>query len=351
MERRDFIEPGNLARSAGEVWGVLQELREPHQLAPAEPTNSYLRLRHRAMATDWELIFPFGTARALELANLALARIDDLEDQLSVYRDHSEVSQINRNAYNEPVKVEAGLFNLLTRAGALHAETGGAIDIAAGALIRAWGFFRGPRRVPEQQELATALSNAGWRHVQLNPEASTVRFLRSSVEINLGAIGKGYAIDQAIRLLRLHGDGIPALLHGGHSSVYAIGSEPGTDRGWLVEISHPLSAGASLGIVRLRDRAMGTSAATFQYFEHRGRKFGHILDPRIGWPARGIESATAIAPTAAQADALATAFFILGPRKVEEYCRMHDQVGAILLLEGGQSPEVFGAAADCFRPA
>ena len=133
--------------------------------------------------------------------------------------------------------------------------------------------------------------------------------------------------------------------------MYAIGSEPGTDRGWLVEISHPLSAGTSLGTLWLRDRAMGTSAATFQYFEHHGRKLGHILDPRIGWPARGVDSATVIAPTAAQADALATAFFILGPRKVEEYCRTHDQVGAILLLEGGQRPEVFGAAADCFRPA
>jgi FAD:protein FMN transferase len=350
MERRDFIEPANLAHSAGEIWGALQELSEPHSHAPA-PSNSYLRLQHRAMATDWELIFPFGAPEAMHLADRTFARIDELEDQLSVYREHSEISKLNRSAFEKPVKVESSLFGLLEHAARLNAETEGAFDIAAGALIRAWGFFRGPRRVPDQRELAGVLANVGMKHVQLNPDASTVRFLRSSIEINLGAIGKGYAIDRAVQLLRREGNAIPALLHGGHSSVYAIGSEPGTERGWLVEIGHPLYAGSSLGTLRLRDQAMGTSAATFQYFEHHGRKLGHILDPRIGWPARGVESATVIAPTAAQADALATAFFILGPRKAEEYCRTHDQIGAILLLESCRHPEVFGANARTFRPA
>jgi thiamine biosynthesis lipoprotein len=180
MERRDFIEPANLAHSAGEIWGALQALSEPYSQAPA-PSNSYLRLRHRAMATDWELIFPFGAPEAMHLADRAFARIDELEDQLSVYREHSEISKLNRGAFREPVKVESSLFGLLEHAARLNAETDGAFDIAAGALIRAWGFFRGPRRVPDQRELAGVLGKVGMKHVQLNPAASTVRFLRSSV--------------------------------------------------------------------------------------------------------------------------------------------------------------------------
>ena len=350
MNRRDFIEPNQLARSAGEVLGALQELGEPAAPAPVT-SNVYLRLRHRAMATDWELVFPFGTRGALELADGVFGRVDELEDQLSVYREHSEVSRLNRNAFREAVRVDPGLFELLSLAAHLSSETEGAFDISAGALTRAWGFFRGPRRVPERHELTETLRHVGMRYVQLNPSLVTVRFLRDSLEINLGAIGKGYAIDQAIRSLRRSENGLAALLHGGHSSVYAIGSEPNTDLGWLVEIGHPIYVDRSLGTLRLRDRAMGTSAATFKYLEHHGRKLGHILDPRIGWPARGILSATALAPTAAQADALATAFFIMGPRKVEEFCRTHEQIGAILLLEDCPTPEIFGNAAGTFRAA
>jgi len=120
-------------------------------------------------------------------------------------------------------------------------------------------------------------------------------------------------------------------VHGGHSSVYALGSEPGSKRGWSVGLLDPENGQKRLAVLRLRDRGMGTSAATFQNLEYQGRKLPHLLDPRTGWPAEGMQQATVTAPSAALADALATAFFILGVEKTRDYCRNHPEIGAILL--------------------
>jgi thiamine biosynthesis lipoprotein len=112
-----------------------------------------------------------------------------------------------------------------------------------------------------------------------------------------------------------------------------------------VALRHPWDPERNLGVLHLRDQGLGTSAATFQHLEYNGRKLGHILDPRSGWPAEGMASASVIAPTAAEADALATAFFILGPEKAQAYCETHPEIGAVLLPEGdGAAPVVCGVA-------
>ena len=350
MDRRDFFDADLLARSAGQIWAATHGCEEEQTPEPQE-SCSFLRFNHQAMATDWEFIVPFGTPEAMAAADVVFARVDQLEGQLSVYRSESEVSKLNQQAWQQPVVAESGLFELFTLASRLSRETDGAFDITAGALIRAWGFYRGPRRVPEQRERALALSRVGMKNVRLDAASKSVRFLHEGLEINLGAIGKGYAIDRAMADLRARGEVSSALLHGGHSSVYAIGSEPGTDRGWLISIGHPHEPDNCLGTLRLRNQAMGTSAATFKFLEHRGRKLGHILDPRLGWPASGVSSATVVASSAAEADALATAFFILGPKKAEAYCRSREDVGVILLVDGARRPEVFGRLQGVFRPA
>jgi len=178
--------------------------------------------------------------------------------------------------------------------------------------------------------------------LELNPGRRSVRFLRDGMEINLGSIGKGYALDRAAEILRA-GKVRSALLHAGGSSVLAVGQQPHELRGWPVAIRHPWREGSSLGVVYLKDRALGTSAATFQHLQYNHRKLGHLLDPRRGWPAEGIASASAVAPTATQADALATAFFVLGVKQTRHYCETHRGIGAILLPEGEDaSPVVIG---------
>ena len=323
------------------------------------------------MACQFEILLPATTPSAVEAASAALDEIDRLEDQMTVYRDTSEVSRINLRAATTPMHVEGRLFGLFETALRLTEETDGAFDMAAGALVKAWGFFRGPKRVPPPDELASVLERVGSRHVVLDRERRTIEFRRPGVELNLGAIGKGYALDRTAELLRRDWNITAAILHGGQSSVYAIGGEKGVGSllceapsgpsrqktpdpffsdSWLVAISHPLKPGEQIATVRLRDAALGTSGATMQFFEAGGRRFGHILDPRSGWPADGQACVSVIAPTAAEADALSTAFYILGPDSARDYCTRHPEFGAVVVSSPDSNEPVqvslFGRAKD-----
>lgn len=299
-----------------------------------------VRLSRRAMATGWEIVLPWERETAPEpIARDMYELLDRLESQLTVYRDDSEVSRFNRQAARGPVKVEPGLFELLRLVEQIHGETDGCFDAATGALIKAWGFFKGPRAVPSSTRLAQTIW--GWKHIELRDDR-TLKYSIPGVEINLGSIGKGYALDRLGERLARRWKIRTALLHGGSSSLYAIGDPHGNGRGWVVDIRHPWQRDRVMHRVELRNQALGTSAATFQYIEHEGRKLGHVLDPRNGWPASGIASASVIAPTAAQADALSTAFYVGGVELARRYCSEHNGVTAVLLPEGADSPLILG---------
>jgi thiamine biosynthesis lipoprotein len=284
------------------------------------------------MATTFEVAIPAGThPTPVPAATAALDLIDALEDQLTVYRDHSEVSRLNATAADAPVVVEAELFDLCSRCAGWTVETEGAFDVATGAIIKAWGFFRREGCVPEPRERIDAMARTGFRHVVLNAESRSVKYRVPGLEINLGAVGKGYALDRAARLLRDEWGVRSALLHAGGSSVYAIGHPPGEPRGWPCQLRHPSLPGESLGTVYVRDRGLGTSAATFQFFEYKGQQLGHLLDPRTGWPAAGTASASVTAPSAAEADAMSTAAFVLGVNGTERLLRLKPHLGAVVL--------------------
>jgi thiamine biosynthesis lipoprotein len=285
------------------------------------------------MATQFDVILPWGTPRADDAASDALALVDRLEAQLTVYRDNSEISRLNRVAAQAPVPVESRLFELLELARRISDATSWAFDITTGPLIKAWGFYRRDGRVPSNEELSAAMQTVGMAHVQLREPDHEVRFDRPGVEINLGSIGKGYALDRAAELLRDRWKIDSALLDAGTSSVLAIGSPPNRPDGWVVGLKHPWQP-RRIARIRLRDRALATSGATHQHFDYNGRKLGHVLDPRSGWPAEGIALAAALAPTAAEADALATAFYVLGIDGARRYCADHPAVAALLLPDG-----------------
>lgn len=315
---------------------------------------SLVRFSRRAMATTFEIAIPAGThSRAIAAASAGLDLIDELEDQMTVYRDHSEIVQLNEAAADGPVTVEPELFDLFTRCAAWTIQTEGAFDIATGALVKVWGFFRREGHVPTPIERNEAMARTGFRHVILNQESKAVKYRRAGLELNLGAVGKGYALDRAARLLFEEWGVCSALLHGGGSSVYAIGTPPGESRGWPVRLKHPTGSSQSLGTVYLRDRGLGTSAATFQFFEYHGQKLGHLLDPRTGWPACGVASASVIAPTAAEADAMSTAAFVLGSVGAERLTRLNPALGAVVLPDDrtNSEPDVFNLASTSYcRP-
>ena len=347
LERRDFIDP---LRIAATTHGVL-EPAESASISEPDPDAVLLRFARRAMATTFEIVLPFGTPDSYAIADAGLDEIDRLEQQMTVYRDDSEVAFINARAAHEPVTVEESLFDLFVRCVQLHRESRGAFDIAVGPLVKLWGFYRRQGRMPTAGERRAALDVSGMRHVRLDPATKTIAFDRLGVELNLGSVGKGHALDRTVRLLHRIASLRSGLIHGGHSSVYAVGSEPGAVAGWSIGLRDPDAPDVRLGLFRLRDRGLGISATTHQFFEHEGRRFGHLLDPRTAWPAEGIAISAVTAPTAAEADALATAFFVLGVEPAKQICERRPELGAVLLTRG-QAPklEVIGTATSEFTP-
>jgi thiamine biosynthesis lipoprotein len=297
-----------------------------------------IHVSRRAMACEFEVRFPAdryrqGTEAALETLDL----VETLEAEISYFQPGSEISRINALAAEGPVEVSPPLLDLLRLAMRLYEETEGAYDITAAPLWEAWGFARRAGAIPSETQLAEARAQVGGHLVELDGERRTIRFRRPGVRINLGSVGKGHALDVCSRrLLEL---GIADFLfHGGQSSVLARGfREPGVSgeapsrsRHWEIGIRDPRRPGRRLGVVRLDDRALGTSSGQFQSFRHKGRRYGHILDPRSGWPAEAVLAVTVVAPTAALADALSTAFYVMGVDRSLEYSRAHPEIGAVL---------------------
>jgi len=296
-----------------------------------------------AMACRFEVAFNAGEVPgATALAMEALDLVEEIESRISVYRDTSELSRINATAAAGWQPVSGDVAALLARARELGQITGGAFDIASGSLVRAWGFLGRQGRTPPADDLAAAVERSGMRHVEFDAAGGRVRFTRPGVELNPGAIGKGWAIDRAID--RLAAAGVRnVLVHGGSSSVRAAGIHgPAVAgrRGWRVGLVHPLRPARRLATLTLVDRALGTSGSGTQFFLDRGRRIGHILDPRTGLPAEAVLSATVLAPTAADADALATAVYVLGPAGLDTIAPSGGPVAAIAVLPGAVSGDV-----------
>jgi thiamine biosynthesis lipoprotein len=271
-----------------------------------------------AMATRFELVLHGENQMALRAAGEeALREIERLESQLSLYRSSSEIAHLNAHAASGPVRVSPGVFALLRQAKELHQESGGAFDITIAPLVKCWGFMHGTGRLPGAQELAEGRARVGMHLVELNAEDFTVRFLREGVMLDLGAIGKGYAIECAAEILREAGI-TGALLHGGTSTIQAIG-HPAEADAWFVALPNPGSPATRakansdvLATVPLKDEAMSVSAVWGKSFEAEGKKFGHVLDPRTGEPARASLMAAVVLRSATETDALSTALLIAG---------------------------------------
>jgi thiamine biosynthesis lipoprotein len=247
-----------------------------------------------------------------EAANTALSEVQRLNNLLSIHRPESAWSQINRLAGHRPVTVSPEVFQLITRCLRYSRRTGGAFDITVGPLMKTWGFSKGPGRLPSGDEVAAALAKVGCRHLALAPARRAVRFDMEGVEINPGGIGKGYAVDRMVAILRNKGFNT-ALVMASSSSIYGMGSPPGQPRGWKVSIRNPRRprrhAAAELF---LKDMSLSTSASYAQSFRAGGRSYSHIMDPRTGCPAQGMLLVSVTAPRAIDSEAWTKPFFIHG---------------------------------------
>jgi thiamine biosynthesis lipoprotein len=300
--------------------------------------DSWIRVHRRAMACKFEITLADTDAVWVPAARSALDEIDRIEDQLSVFRNTSTICHVNRCAAAAAVDLDEDVFELLQHSAELSRATDGAFDITSTPLSCCWGFLRREGRLPSIEAIAAARAVVGYRGVALDSGRRSVRFDRAGIELNLGAIGKGYALDRIAAGMRRAGV-MDALLSAGCSSLLAIG---GRDGGWKVDIVSP-RAGRPLARVWLQDAALGTSGGGEQFVEVDGKRYGHVIDPRTGWPASGVLSASVIASSAASADALSTAFLVGGLELAERYCAEHSGVMALVTPDDGtERPLIFG---------
>lgn len=266
----------------------------------------------RAMATEFSVMLPGMIGKAADSALSALAQVEAIENQLSIYVPGSDISRLNQAAGAGPVPVSPMTLEVLDRAIILSRLTNGAFDITAGPLVEAWGFTKRRGQKPSSEVVQAALARVGYQKLLLDHERGTAELLEPGMAVNLGAIGKGFALDRIAASLRAAGID-DFLVHGGRSSVLVAGDdEPGSGSGWRVAVEHPLLPGTRLGGLRLASQALGTSGSGKQFFHHQGRRMGHVIDPRTGWPSGDMLSLTVLAPSAMDADALATGLFVLG---------------------------------------
>jgi thiamine biosynthesis lipoprotein len=312
--------------------------RAPQVVRRARPAvaDTWLRVHRVAMACRFEVLLSGEDERYTAAAHDALREADRLEAAWSIFRDSSELSAINRQAATATVPVSPELFDLLARAQDLSTRTGGVFDVTTTPLSRVWGFVARDGRVPDPAALEAARGIVGMHRVRLDAVARTVAFTDPGVELNLGAIGKGAAVDAVTARLASHGVR-HALVSAAGSSVRALG---GRDGGFVVDVTSPLVDRPRLVRLRLRGGALGTSGAGVQHVLHDGRRLGHVLDPRTGWPASGVLSASVIAADAATADALSTAMLVGGVPLAETYCAAHPETLVLVTTEDHRTVRV-----------
>jgi FAD:protein FMN transferase len=290
---------------------AVSTLSSPAQTA--QPTLQRFHQTHAAMGTVFTIDLNVADqATAQQDMDLAFDEIDRLEALLSNYRPSSELSRISREAGSAPIVTDPETFRFLERSLYWSRVSNGAFDITVGPLLRAWGFFFHQGRIPSQSQLNAVRNQIGWKNIALDPPTRTVSFLNhQAMELDPGSIGKGFAVDSVARLLRNQGV-TSAFISAGGSTLYAIGSVPGT-AGWPVDIPDPRSPHKIAASIQLKDTSLSTGACTEKFFIKNGHRFCHIFDPRTMRPVEGMLQTTVINPSATDSDALSTVVFVLGP--------------------------------------
>ena len=293
---------------------VLSVLAAAVSWGSSEASGNTLRLAKStdAMGATFSIIlYGDDTARMEAAIDSALDEALRLDRMLSNYNPDSEWSAINRCAAVRPVAVSPEMFQLLAECLRYSRESEGAFDISVGPLMKVWGFYRGSGVLPALGEVGRALQQVGYSHLRLDPAAKTVQFDRSGVEIDPGGIGKGYAVDRMVDVLRSRGF-TAAFVAASNSSFYGMGVPPAEARGWEVSISDPGHRRKSLADVFLKDMSMSTSGSYEKSFRSGGRIYSHIIDPRTGYPAQGTSQVTVLAPRTMDSEAWTKPYFING---------------------------------------
>ena len=263
---------------------------------------------------------------AIDAVMAELRRIDDL---MSHYKPESQLSQINQYANERPVAVDKELFDLIKLSTHYSQITEGAFDITYASVGYLYDY---PNHVhPTEEQIREKLPAVNWRNILFDEEHHTVRFEHPGMRIDLGGIGKGYAVDRGIDILKARGIQRALVTAGGDSRI--IGDRMG--RPWLIAVRHPDNPNKVVTRIPLSDSAVSTSGDYERYFDEGGVRYHHIIDPHTGHSASKVRSATILAPTATQTDGMSKTAFVLGPEKALEIINRMPEYDAVFVLPDG----------------
>jgi FAD:protein FMN transferase len=308
-------------------------------VTPSTTPTDVLRLQEScdAMGTTFSIILYGSNREEMESAiSAAFDEVHRLDQLLSNYRPASEWSSVNRHAASGPVRVSAELFHFLSDCVRYSQMSEGAFDITVGPLMKAWGFFHGDGRVPGEEELAEARRRVGYRQVRLNAVDLSVQFEQEGIELDPGGIGKGYAVDRMVDLLKERGFGT-ALIAGSASSLYGVGIPPGETEGWRADIRHPEHPRKYIAQCLLADTSLTTSGTGDQYFWSEQGMFSHIVDPRTGRALAKVLQVSVMSRSAVEGEVWSKACLING----REWAAAHRPDDMRVLFSSDSPPRWF----------
>jgi thiamine biosynthesis lipoprotein len=270
------------------------------------------------------------TADGNDAIEAVIAEMRRVDTAMSTYKPTSEVSIVNAEAAQHPVKIGEELFELLTTSLEYSKITEGAFDITYASVGYLYDFRAHVH--PTEQQIEKALPGINYRHVLLDAKNRTVKFSQPGVRIDLGGIGKGHAVDQGIKILQSRGIQHALVTAGGDSRI--IGDRFG--KPWIIGIRHPDRKDEVIARIPLEDAALSTSGDYERYFDEDGVRYHHIIDPHTGQSARKVRSATIIGPTATRTDGLSKTAFVLGAERAIEIYNRLDGIDAVLVTPDGR---------------
>lgn len=303
---------------------MASEPKPPHDMlvnADWSAVKNIHRFGHRAMATIFEIVIQYeDKTYAQRAAKAAFDDLDRLEGDLSRYVETSDVSRLNNLPAGQPLLLSLDTYDCLNISAEIWSETQGAFDVTIGLLVDCWRDEKKNPRTPSPEELMSAREHTGMHLIAFDDETHAVALTRSPVRVDLGGVGKGYGVDRMAEMLREWSID-RALIHGGFSSVLALDAPEGF-AGWPVTLSHPEDRRRSLARLQLERVSVSGSGL---------EKGPHIIDPRSGRPVQGKLATWSIAPDAARADCLSTAFMVMSDEEVTAYCDAHPGVRSLVI--------------------
>ena len=276
--------------------------------------------------------FPQRARRAVEAAFTAVEQVDR---DMSLYRPQSDIGRLNRQAGQHGVRVRQSTAAVLRESLNIGRASNGALDVTVTPLLAQWGFFSVREEAPNPKQIEATLALVDYRHLHLNDADSTARLSQPGMQLDLGGIAKGYAVDEAAEALERRGVREGMVNAGG--DLRLLGRHPDGEP-WVVGVQHPLTPSRLFLALSLDEGAVATSGNYLRHRVYDGRRYGHMLHPQNGYPADTALSMTAVAPTAMRADALATAALVMG-RHGLAWLRGQPDAEAVMVTRSPSRPD------------